>query len=245
MDEIVQRPVNELAREIERLGEAAWPARETAVVQGWLLRFSDGYSSRANSVSTLAFEGELSQAIAAVELAYRSRGLVPQFQVSPASRPLELEQELIARGYRHRTPSLLMCASTVALATTVAEAEISTTAGPDFVHLTLQGSHSPADGSERLATLARITLSKAYLVLRASDEAIACGASVISGAWASVYVMRTAEKHRRHGHGGSILAAIAKWAHQRGATQLYLQVDETNRAARALYQRAGFRDAYR
>ena len=44
MDAIVQRPVNELAREIESLGEAAWPARETTIVQGWLLRFSECYS---------------------------------------------------------------------------------------------------------------------------------------------------------------------------------------------------------
>jgi ribosomal protein S18 acetylase RimI-like enzyme len=138
-----------------------------------------------------------------------------------------------------------MVAKAAAIATTPAQALILPTPDPDFVRLTLQGSHSAADGEERLTTLARITLPKAYVVVRSGGETVSCGASVVTGDWASVYVMRTATQYRRRGHGRRVLEGIAHWALGQGATKLYLQVDETNLAGRALYARAGFRDGYR
>jgi GNAT superfamily N-acetyltransferase len=245
MDKIVQYSVNELARVLEPLAVMSWPARKTQRLDGWLLRFSDGYSSRCNSVSTLEFHGTLDDAIGAVEAAYRAHGLVPQFQISPATRPDGLEQALAARGYRHKPPTVLMIAESASVAAPHHKARVLATPDTDFVRLTLEGSHSPADGHERLATLARIELAKAYMVARAGTETVSCGASVVTGDWASVYVMRTSLIHRRQGHGRRILSGIADWALRRGASRLYLQVDESNAAGRALYARAGFRDAYR
>ncbi len=245
MNLIVQHSVNELAREVEPLAEAAWPARETARLNGWLMRFSDGYSSRCNSVSTLSFAGSLPHAIEAAEAAYRTRRLVPQFQISPASQPAGLEQALKARGYRHRTPTFLMVADTAAIAAAPVDAITLDSPDSDVVALTLEGSHSPADGGERLETLARIELPKTFVVVRSEGETVSCGASVATGDWASVYVMRTSARHRRKGHGRAVLSGIAKWALRHGAPRLYLQVDETNTPARALYGRAGFRDGYR
>ena len=105
MARIAQHSVNNLASEIEPLAVAAWPARETKVLNGWLLRFNDGYSSRSNSVSTLSFEGALDASIRDVEVAYRQRRLDPQFQISPATKPAGLEAALLSRGYRHKPPT--------------------------------------------------------------------------------------------------------------------------------------------
>ncbi|MGZ5940362.1 MAG: GNAT family N-acetyltransferase [Rhizomicrobium sp.] len=245
MDDIVQHSVNDLARALEPLAVQSWPARETRLLNGWLLRFSDGYSSRCNSVSTLEFDGRIDSAIEAVEAAYHARGLAPQFQISPASQPHGLEAALVRRGYRHKPPTVLMIAEAADIAAPIGEVQILATPGADFARLTLEGSHSPEDGAERLATLARITLPRAYVVARSGSEIVSCGASVATGNWASVYVMRTSASHRRMGHGSRVLQAIANWARGRGATKLYLQVDESNAPGRALYARAGFRDGYR
>jgi len=246
MNATSQHAVNELARALEPIAVAVWPARETIALHGWLLRFSDGHSARANSVSTLSFDGALESAIAAAEAAYRARGLAPQFQISPASVPLALEQTLIARGYRHKTPTFLMFAdvATVAAGKSV-ETQVSASPKSDFDRLTLEGSHSVGDGEERLAILARITAPKAYVTMWQGGTGVACGASVVAGEWASVYVMRTSPSQRRNGHGRRVLAGIAAWAQCHGARRLFLQVDETNLPARALYREAGFRDAYR
>src|SRR3569623_760018 len=44
-------------RAIERLHVRAWPALETANIDGWLWRRSGGGSNRANSVATVRFTG--------------------------------------------------------------------------------------------------------------------------------------------------------------------------------------------
>jgi ribosomal protein S18 acetylase RimI-like enzyme len=41
-----------------------------------------------------------------------------------------------------------------------------------------------------------------------------------------------------------VLAALARWAAERGARRLYLQVERDNPAALGLYARAGFRERY-
>ena len=40
-------------RRLEELAFAGWPALETRDVAGWRLRFSDGYTKRANSINAL------------------------------------------------------------------------------------------------------------------------------------------------------------------------------------------------
>jgi ribosomal protein S18 acetylase RimI-like enzyme len=49
---------------------------------------------------------------------------------------------------------------------------------------------------------------------------------------------------RGRGHGGRLLAGMLRWGLARGARRAYLQVLATNPAIR-LYERAGFREAYR
>ena len=58
-------------------------------LDGWLLRFGEGYSSRLNSVSALNYTGsDLAGSIEAAEAAYRAQHLPPVFHVSPANDPL-------------------------------------------------------------------------------------------------------------------------------------------------------------
>lgn len=245
MPQTAQHSVNDLALAVEPVAAATWPARRTQALDGWILRFSEGFSSRANSVSTLVYSGRpLDASIGAVEAAYRAQGLPPLFQITPASRPVGLEDALRARGYIHKSPTMVMVADAAPIAASGA-AQVFGAVDADFTALTREGSHSPADGDERLATLARTTLPKAFVVARENEDAASCGASIAADGWAGVYVMRTTPARRRHGHGRRVLGAIAAWALTQGAERLFLQVDEANTAGRALYAQAGFREAYR
>jgi hypothetical protein len=47
-----------MARILEELSLGAWPARSAVFHDGWVLRFADGYTRRANSVNLIA-RGEL------------------------------------------------------------------------------------------------------------------------------------------------------------------------------------------
>src|SRR5512139_3235090 len=88
---------------LEELSMNAWPALKTHLYDGWVLRFANGYSKRANSVhpiypSTLPVE----EKIAFCESLYGREGLPSVFKLTPASRPDSLNRELEKRGYEKR-----------------------------------------------------------------------------------------------------------------------------------------------
>lgn len=58
-------------------------------------------------------------------------------------------------------------------------------------------------------------------------------------------MMATHPHHRRQGLATSLRGALTRWAAAEGATHAYLQVEVGNAAARRLYERAGFTEAYR
>jgi hypothetical protein len=71
----LQEPVSrQLLAQIEAAAVRAWPALETADIDGWLWRYASGGSLRANSVSTLSFRGvDLDAAVRDAERRYHLR----------------------------------------------------------------------------------------------------------------------------------------------------------------------------
>ena len=241
-----QGPVN--ARAIEPAAVASWPAREKIEADGWLLRFTDGYSQRANSVATHRFSGgDLDTAIEAAEKEYRARNLAPLFQITPVSQPAGLEAALQTRGYEMLSPAFVMRAQTGAVRVLDApgvKAALVETENRAFTRLVVAGSHSPEDGAERMFLLSRIALPHACLLAFDGDMPVACGVCVIANGLGGIYLMRTDAAWRRRGYGKAVLKVLAQWASNAGAAALYLQAEDANAPARALYARMGFAEAY-
>ena len=62
-------------RRLEELAFAAWPALETRDDAGWRLRFSGGYTKRANSINALGKDAQVDgNTLDGLEAAYRERG---------------------------------------------------------------------------------------------------------------------------------------------------------------------------
>ena len=57
--------------------------------------------------------------------------------------------------------------------------------------------------------------------------------------------VEVAPEHRRRGLGTLVCGALLRWAREHGTTHAYLQVEESNTAARALYRELGFVDHHR
>jgi GNAT superfamily N-acetyltransferase len=237
-----------LAAEIEPLAVKAWPAREITPLDGWAMRFTSGSSHRGNSVVTLDYRGAaLAASIDAVEREYGRRGLVPMFHLTLASRPEGLEAELLARRYRRVSPTHLYIALTESLLARLApprDVERCSLDDPRFRALVTEGSRSAVDAAERLEILARLTTPSFCALALAGTAPVACGVGVETSGWVSFYVMRSHAAARRQGHAKRVLAAIADWARQRQAERLFLQVEDHNEPARALYRAAGFEPAY-
>src|SRR5947208_1902118 len=90
-----------MIRFVEELALNAWPCLQTIYYDGWLLRFADGYTRRANSVNPLYTSSiDLGAKIRYCEETYRSRGRDTVFKLTSAAQPENLDSILAEHGYR-------------------------------------------------------------------------------------------------------------------------------------------------
>jgi ribosomal protein S18 acetylase RimI-like enzyme len=232
---------------LEALAFGAWPAEQVERADGWRFRWMHGVSRRANSVWTNEATGDASLAdrIARAEAFYGARGSAASFQISPAAQPFELDDELAARGYRIDAP--------VSIQTARAESAI-----VDHPHDVRVESHCDEEWFEvsarkgRFATtphvyrglLDRIGPRALYAWARVGSEPVGACLGVVDGTWLGVFSMSTLPAHRRKGIGRALLSRLVSAGAERGASNVYLQVERDNHAALALYAQAGFRHAY-
>ena len=78
-----------------------------------------------------------------------------------------------------------------------------------------------------------------------NGEAPAIGRVAADAGWAGITAIETDPAHRRRGLARAVTAALATRAAARGATGLYLQVEDGNAAARTLYEGMGFTGHHR
>jgi hypothetical protein len=88
------------ARRIEEASLRAWPAHADTDFDNWRLRFADGYTRRANSITPLGRSHlPIADKLVTCERLYAERGLPPIFRLTPFA-PADLDEILERRGYR-------------------------------------------------------------------------------------------------------------------------------------------------
>ena len=103
---------------------------------------------------------------------------------------------------------------------------------------------SDEEYAERSAIAARTPRPRRFAMLQRDGATAAVGLTVVTGAWAAIFLMRTHPAHRRRGLARDILAALLGWARDQGASHAFLQVEAANASAIALYAGAAFESAY-
>jgi GNAT superfamily N-acetyltransferase len=252
----VTRLGTETVRLIDELTANATAATTVQLVDGWLLRAAPEYPFRRCN-SALPYGGDragLEARIDVVEDFYRERDLPARFQMSPAVLPVGLDDTLETRGYEIEEPTLVLVADTprVIAQTMQAEArEITFGEGIDEFWVAEYASAFGDDDAARdrlrayAHLLRRLGPSVGTAVLPVDEMPAAVGLGVLERGWTGVFAMGTRREARRRGAATSVLHALARWGHSRGAAHMYLQVEAMNDGARQLYTRAGFDMAYR
>lgn len=234
------------ALDLEPVAGRAWPPAREARLGGWWLTAADGFSGRINACWPLtAPDREAGEAIAAVEAWYRDQGRRPVFKLSAgAVSPPDLAERLAARGYGAYTETVVMTGPT--LGAPDAEVRVGGDLDPAFAAVfAAAGNSDPADARERLETLERMPRPRGFARLDADGAPIAIGAVAVEGDWAGIFAMRTDPAHRRKRLAWRLFHALLAHAAANGASRAYLQVEAANAPAIALYERAGFAEAYR
>ncbi|HSP25095.1 MAG TPA: GNAT family N-acetyltransferase [Saliniramus sp.] len=232
-------------RGLEERALNAWPALQSVLMDGWLLRFADGYTKRANSACTLDHgAAPLARIGEDIESLYARHGQKAIFRLSPLARD-EDAQWLARRGYREIEPTAIMV---VDLAVgTPRESALMLADSPDEAWL------SGFAAGNRYGPAVRPTLEKMLAALRPPalyatlhDEGRPCGygLAVIERGRVGLFDILSEESRRGRGLGRRLVCGMLAAASNAGATSAYLQVLEANAPAIALYRSIGFAKAY-
>ena len=229
---------------IERATLAAVSPAEVFEGRGWLAGLENGSIRRARSAVPLRHDIAADpQAIDAVKRAYTSRDLTPAFRIADVEGLEEVRALLSARGFAPEQPTLVLAAPVSALMDRE-PGEVLTAPDDDWKAVFMGEGFDPEDGAYRVAALSRCQ-SAVFGRVREEGATVAVGVAAFGHGWASVHGMRTAAARRGRGHAGRVLAALGAEAARRGLDKVFLQVEEDNAPARALYARKGFEAAWR
>jgi ribosomal protein S18 acetylase RimI-like enzyme len=239
--------------ELERIAAAHWRGTEEEWLGDWLLRAADGFTGRANSALALGEPGgSLDAGLDAAAAWYRSRGLPPMIAIPlslDSSGPgHELDAALAARNWSIRPGAAFVMVADLPLADLPDVRglyEVRVSSEPDegwLARYHYRGQDSLPPAAMRVLTSCE---DQAFVSLRAGGEVLAIARLSVAAGWAGITAVEVHPDHRRRGLGTAVTAATCQVAGQRAVSAVFLQVAEDNAAARALYERIGFRYAHR
>lgn len=232
---------------IERATVTAVAPRATAEIGGWIVAMDAGTIRRAASAAPLRHDLAGDPAVLdAIESAFAARGMQAAFRLCDDPRLDGVRTELVRRGYSFEQPTLVKTAPVAAMGAVTQGAPADLLSRPDegWAGVFTSEGFDPVDGANRVAALTR-SPDAAYGAVREDGRTLAVGVAAFGQGWASVHGMRTDKARRGEGLAGRVLAGLAEAATARGVGRVFLQVEEGNGPARALYGRAGFERAWR
>ena len=264
--------MTEKIRFLEEIGGNGHVALNVMQYDGWLLRFSNGYTSRANSVSMLyPSTRPVEEKIAYCEKCYAKLGLPTIFKVTDLDQ--ELSDLLAGRGYEIVTPSDVMevvawdaedetsCHENARQAkheNACHENAGTENGGRGEVHC--EFSYEPSawlphyfafenitDETKKNTfqkMLSRVVIDASYGILYYENEPVACASIAVEHGYALLHNVIVTSAMRGKGLGERLCRAMIAKAKEMGADHVFLQVVQSNQVAMNLYKKLGFQKDY-
>ncbi|MEM9507705.1 MAG: GNAT family N-acetyltransferase [Cyanobacteria bacterium P01_E01_bin.35] len=235
-------------RTLEELSLNALPGLQQILDDGWILRLSEGYTKRANSVTPLySSTQDLLTKIARCEKIYRSFNLSPIFRLANIPQLAALDRNLAQLGYLKQDSVSVQVKTIVDLKFPTHEFDI--TLEPElsqewldhFVH----AADLPTQYWHTLSTILEIIPHPTcYAYLKDRHRFCSCGLGVLERNYLGLFYIVTTKKQRRQGYAKQLISAMLNWGQRNGASQAYLQVETKNLNGINLYNKLGFTEVY-
>jgi GNAT superfamily N-acetyltransferase len=241
-----RRPPAAAVAALELAADEAWPAPVRERLGDWILRAAENWTGRANSALAVGDpDRPLDAAIDAVVDWYRDRGQPPLIN-APMPLAAPVNAVLDDRGWTARPLVLVQTAPLAALLdaggdrSDLPPVELARAPTEDWFALVADHKGTLPGAARRLLTA--VPESVFAHVWNTDGELIAVARGTVTGPqrWHGIALLQTAAQARRRGLAVHVLRAMASWAAERGATRAYLQVEERNSGAVALYRWLGF-----
>ena len=232
-------------RRLEEMAFRGWPALNSRDLAGWRLRFSGGYTKRANSINALGPDAQCdAKTLAALEAPYLALGQKPTWRLTPLA-PAAMTELLADRGYPAIERSLVQVCPLHAGFAGDPEVRIFPQATPAWIEAFC--AHSPVRPEHR-ATMQRMLASIAapagFAFVEEAGQPLAMAIGAVDGDHMGLFDVLVMPAARRRGLARRVTESLYAWAWRAGARFAYLQVVATNTAAMPLYAAQGFRTLY-
>lgn len=235
---------------VEEAGINASAPPQQLWIDGWLVRFSPGQAKRARCVQAVAAgSSSVEERWQRCLSLYAAHGLRPYVRLTPFSQPAGLDRQLEAMGLERIDDTRVMVAAlplAAPPAETPAGARIETADARAFAEWigAARGS-SPAQCRAHADRLLHSPVPyRAVLVVDPQGRIVAGGQVAREDDLAGLYDIFTHAEARQRGWAEIVCRWLLALAVAEGARVAYLQVDAGNEAARRVYHRLGFQDAY-
>jgi N-acetylglutamate synthase len=229
------------AWQIEETELNAWPALKEIYLDGWLLRFSDGISRRANSANPLSLASRGNETLTpTVEALYRQHKQPAIFRILSLFDPA-FDRLLAARGYAAEGETITFCGD-IADAPAKRDPAVRLFSRPTArwcaAMAQLQG-HGPTHARTYRRIVSRIALPAAFAMLVDDGAPAALAYGLLHKGLLCFESVITDAQRRRRGYSRRVLASLVAWGKARGATGTCLQVQADNAPAIPLYHSIG------
>ncbi|MER6753042.1 GNAT family N-acetyltransferase [Micromonospora echinofusca] len=240
-----RRPTAAAVVELELAADEAWPAAVRGRLGDWRLRAAGGWTGRANSALPVGDpDRPLPAALDAVERWYADLGQPPMVN-TPLPLAAPVGAELDARGWVGRPPVLVQTVPLAGLPPAAPEhagappVALATAPSDDWLTVAAGRKGGLPDAARHVLTAVdQVRFAHVY----ADGALLAIGRGTVTGPgrWLGLSLIEVLPEARRQGLAGRIIRALVDWGATAGASRAFLQVEQRNTPAVALYRSLGF-----
>ncbi len=240
-----EKTLSDKIRFIEEISSNGHVALNTMVYDGWIMRFSNGCTGRANSVSVLYPSTKpLEEKVAYCEKCYAKQGLPTLFKITECDQ--KLSDFLASKGYKVETPTdVMMLDNLDAFKELPAECVFSSEPAnwlPYFYEYENITAKLKQETFRRM--LSKVLVEPVYCSVMHEGKVVACASAAVEQGYALIQNVIVNSESRSIGIGEKLCRGILAKIKELGAEHAYLQVVQTNEVAKKLYTKLGFKKMY-
>lgn len=233
--------------EIELMMMRSWPALEEKTYDGWIMRFSEGYTKRANSINPM-YESyfDLEEKYEYCRKLYEEKKLSMIFKIMESDNFKDVDNFLENKGLQKRELVIIKEIDIEEINYNIEKINISW--GFDkkwFDFFSLENKLSSKEEKILKKILDKNTDNNIYFSKEIKGEIVACGMAVVEEVRIGIFNIFVKESKRKKGYATEIIKAILVEARKINIRKGYLQVINNNEHAIKLYKKMGFEEKYR